>query len=98
MLRAGLSSGGYLILSQPTLSSNIEVGLRLGFMVFLLSNHLCRVTILKDRETRESKGVAFILYTNREDAQNAVSYQSRINGSFLLFMHGLPYVRYRIFI
>ena len=29
---------------------------------------------MKDRQTRESKGVAFILFTAREDAQNAVSF------------------------
>ena len=33
-----------------------------------------RVTIMKDRKTRESKGVAFILYTSRDDAHVAVSY------------------------
>jgi hypothetical protein len=29
---------------------------------------------MKDRKTRESKGVAFILYTSRDDAHVAVSY------------------------
>jgi RNA recognition motif-containing protein len=35
--------------------------------------NVCRVTVMKDKQTRQSKGVAFILYTAREDAQNAVS-------------------------
>jgi len=31
---------------------------------------------VKDKETRESKGLAFILYLTREDAQKAVSLMS----------------------
>ena len=32
-----------------------------------------RVTILKDKETRESKGVAFVLFLDRQSAFKAVS-------------------------
>lgn len=32
-----------------------------------------RVTILKDKVTRESKGVAFVLFLDRHMAQNAVA-------------------------
>ena len=32
-----------------------------------------RVTIVKDRQTRQSKGVAFILFLNKEDAVRAVA-------------------------
>lgn len=31
-----------------------------------------RVTVVKDRSTRKSKGVAFILFLNREDAKKCV--------------------------
>lgn len=34
---------------------------------------LVRVTILKDKETRESKGVAFVLFLDRQTAQKAVA-------------------------
>ena len=34
---------------------------------------LIRVTILKDKETRESKGVAFVLFLDRQMAQKAVA-------------------------
>lgn len=33
----------------------------------------CRVTVLKDKQTRKSKGVAFILFLKKEDAQKCVS-------------------------
>ena len=53
--------------------------------LFLLLS-TCRVTIMKDRKTRESKGVAFILYANRDDAHKAVSYW---NYQLLRFSSGL---------
>ena len=31
-----------------------------------------RVTIVKDRQTRKSKGVAFVLYLHREDALKCI--------------------------
>jgi U11/U12 small nuclear ribonucleoprotein SNRNP31 len=33
---------------------------------------LFRVTIIKDRQTRQSKGVAFILFLSKEDALRAI--------------------------
>jgi RNA recognition motif-containing protein len=36
-------------------------------MLFVM---ICRVTVMKDKVTRKSKGVAFVLFLNREDAQS----------------------------
>jgi RNA recognition motif-containing protein len=38
---------------------------------------ICRVTIMKDKVTRKSKGVAFVLFLKREDAQTCAK---AING------------------
>lgn len=38
---------------------------------------ICRVTIMKDKITRRSKGVAFVLFLKREDAQSCAK---AING------------------
>jgi len=50
-------------------------------MLFFLSiTFICfslRVTILKDKDTRESKGVAFVLFLDRHMAQNAVAAVNR---------------------
>ena len=32
-----------------------------------------RVTVVKDRNKRQSKGIAFVLYLNSDDARKAVS-------------------------
>jgi U11/U12 small nuclear ribonucleoprotein SNRNP31 len=37
-----------------------------------LTNLLFRVTIVKDRETRQNKGVAFILFLSNDDAIRAI--------------------------
>ncbi|CAI5536812.1 unnamed protein product [Closterium sp. Naga37s-1] len=44
-----------------------------------------RVTVMKDKETRESKGVAFVLYVHKEDALKAVAVMQgkRLNGRML---------------
>ncbi|GJP52286.1 hypothetical protein CLOM_g11414 [Closterium sp. NIES-68] len=46
---------------------------------------IAKVTVLKDRETRESKGVAFVLYVRKEDALKAVAamHGKRLNGRTL---------------
>ena len=41
-------------------------------MQFVFSPEI-RVTILKDKNTRESKGVAFVLFLDRQTAQKAVA-------------------------
>eukprot|EP00245_Coleochaete_scutata_P005301 TRINITY_DN18756_c0_g1_i1.p1 TRINITY_DN18756_c0_g1~~TRINITY_DN18756_c0_g1_i1.p1 ORF type:complete len:227 (-),score=48.87 TRINITY_DN18756_c0_g1_i1:470-1150(-) len=41
--------------------------------IFSTTGKVGKVTVVKDREKRESKGFAFILYTNREDARNTVN-------------------------
>ena len=38
---------------------------------------LLRVTILKDKDTRESKGVAFVLFLDRQTAQKAAAAVNR---------------------
>lgn len=40
----------------------------------MLSMHIIyyRVTIVKDKDTRRSKGVAFVLFLDRESARNCV--------------------------
>ena len=45
---------------------------------------LLRVTILKDKDTRESKGVAFVLFLDRQTAQKAVA---AVNRKQVLIMH-----------
>ena len=37
----------------------------------------CRVTIVRDKVTRDSKGVAFLLFAKREDAHKAVRAMNR---------------------
>ena len=32
----------------------------------------CRVTVMKDKDNRRSRGVAFVLYLDRDSAQRAV--------------------------
>ncbi|XP_031558087.1 zinc finger CCHC-type and RNA-binding motif-containing protein 1-like [Actinia tenebrosa] len=43
------------------------------YKVFSRYGKVVRVTILKDKESRESKGVAFILFLDKQTAQAAVS-------------------------
>lgn len=48
-----------------------------------------RVTVLKDRETRKSKGVAFILFLKKEDALKCAT---ETNGKQVMFVCQLPFV------
>lgn len=45
-----------------------------NFFIKFYVNTSClfRVTVLKNKESRKSKGVAFILYLNHEDAQKCI--------------------------
>lgn len=62
--------------------SNIDYNLTNSdlFTIFSTFGKVARVTIIKDRATRRSRGVAFILFVSRDDA---VSASCQMNGKVL---------------
>jgi U11/U12 small nuclear ribonucleoprotein SNRNP31 len=61
---------------------------------FIYSFFLFRVTIVKDRKTRQSKGVAFILFLSKDDATRAIEafngkdvYYQNCNNRFEIFVY-----------
>ncbi|KAI5420724.1 hypothetical protein KIW84_044517 [Lathyrus oleraceus] len=67
--------------------SNLDYSLTISDLHTLFSTfgHIARVTVLKDRHTRLSRGVAFVQFVSRNDAQRAVAEMNKkiLNGRTL---------------
>jgi len=47
----------------------------------------CRVTVVKDKESRRSKGIAFVLYIDRESAFKCVHSLNKTQVSSAAYTH-----------